>query len=136
MIASLLLPEELRAQIAREASAAIPRECCGLIEGHRDGTRAIATVLHSTRNIADEADRFEIDPAAHIALLKKLRGTDRAIIGCYHSHPNGCATPSPSDRGGAHETGFLWLVQAVDLRGFVWTGADFAAVALADSAFA
>jgi proteasome lid subunit RPN8/RPN11 len=136
VIGSLRLSDDLRAQIAREANAAFPRECCGLIEGRVEGSRIVATALHPARNIAVATDRFEIDPAAHIALLRKLRGTDRAIIGCYHSHPNGRAEPSRRDADGAGEEGFLWLVQAADLRGFVWTGADFAEVVLADPAVA
>jgi proteasome lid subunit RPN8/RPN11 len=117
VIASLLLRQDLRAQIAREANAALPRECCGLIEGSREGARVVATALHPTHNIATDDDRFEIDPAAHIALLKKLRGTDRAIVGCYHSHPNGRAAPSPRDGGG--ETGFIWLIAATRPHGAV-----------------
>jgi proteasome lid subunit RPN8/RPN11 len=130
VIAALVLAEDLRARIAHEASEAFPRECCGLIEGRRDGTHAIATALHATRNIAADNDRFEIDPAQHIALLRKLRGTDRAIIGCYHSHPNGRAEPSAHDRAAASETGFIWLIQAADLCGFIWTGVDFSEVTL------
>jgi proteasome lid subunit RPN8/RPN11 len=117
VIASLLLPEELRACIAREARNAYPRECCGLIEGHREGTRAIATALHSTRNIATEQDRFEIDPAQHIVLQKKLRGTTRAIIGLYHSHPDSAAAPSARDRESAGDPDFLWLIAAVTREG-------------------
>lgn len=136
MIASLVLADGLRAQIAQEARAAFPRECCGLIEGTRDGTHIIATALHPARNIATEADRFEIDPSAHIALLKKLRGTDRSIVGCYHSHPRGFSEPSVRDREAAAEEGFLWLVQAEKLSGFVWGGGDFSQVALIAPALA
>jgi proteasome lid subunit RPN8/RPN11 len=115
VIVSLLLPEDLRAQIAREAEIALPRECCGLIEGYREDARAVATALHPTRNIAREDDRFEIDPAQHIALLKKLRGSDREIIGCYHSHPNGRAEPSMRD--GESDDDFVWLIVATTAHG-------------------
>jgi proteasome lid subunit RPN8/RPN11 len=115
VIASLVLSEDLRAQIAREASEACPHECCGLIEGYSEGTRMTATALHSTRNIAPDDDRFEIDPAQHIAVLKKLRGSDRAIIGCYHSHPNGRAEPSARD--GKGDDDFVWLIVATTAHG-------------------
>lgn len=136
MSISLVLADDLRAQIAQEARAAFPRECCGLVEGYRDGTRAIASALHRTNNIADDDDRFEIDPSAHIALLKKLRDTDRSIVGCYHSHPRGLAEPSVRDREAAVEEGFLWLVQAEGLRGFVWGASGFSRVALIAPALA
>jgi proteasome lid subunit RPN8/RPN11 len=136
VIVSLLLSEDLRTQIAREANDALPRECCGLIEGYSEGAQIVATALHPARNIAIDDGRFEIDPARYIALLRKLRGTDRAIVGCYHSHPNGRAEPSVRDREVAANEGFLWLIQGTELRGFVWTGADFADVVLLDPALA
>jgi proteasome lid subunit RPN8/RPN11 len=136
VISSLAIPEALRAQIAREAEAAFPRECCGLIEGRREAAQAIATALHPMRNIAVADDRFEIDPAQHIALLRTLRGTGHEILGCYHSHPNGRTEPSARDREAAADADFIWLIRAAELRGFVWNGAAFAAIELTLPAFA
>ena len=83
----LHLPPALAAQIEREAREAAPRECCGLIEGaHIDGVFK-AAALHPARNIAEAADRFEIDPADHFRALHAARANERQIIGCYHSHP-------------------------------------------------
>jgi proteasome lid subunit RPN8/RPN11 len=113
VVSTLLLPPALRAQIAQEARAAFPRECCGLIEGTREGGEARVAALHPTRNLAEEADRFEIDPAEHIRLLRALRGSGREIVGCYHSHPNGRAELSPRDRESAANDGFIWLVAAI-----------------------
>ena len=111
MAAALALPKALRAQLADEARAALPRECCGLIAGTVDGGTARALALHPTANLGQGDDRFEIDPAEHIRLLRALRGTGRDVIGCYHSHPNGKAAPSQTDRAGAAEDGFIWLIQ-------------------------
>src|ERR1051326_8981689 len=61
---------DLREQIRKQACVALPRECCGLIEGIRMGDTVSATTLHPTRNTASETDRFEIDPAAHISILR------------------------------------------------------------------
>ena len=77
------------------------------------GSLACATELHPAPNLAAASDRFEIDPARHIALLRQLRGTDRAIIGCYHSHPNGRLEPSQNDCESAGEEKFLWLIAAL-----------------------
>lgn len=116
MITTLILPEGLQAQLCAEARNAFPRECCGLIEGVLTPslTKGEARALHPTRNLASAADRFEIDPAAHIALLRRLRGTERALIGCYHSHPGGRPEPSAHDLESANEPGFLWLIAALD----------------------
>jgi desampylase len=108
---SFLLAAELEEQLAAEARAAFPRECCGLIEGVRRDGVIEALRLHPTRNLATRADRFEIDPAEQFRLLHALRGTERDIVGCYHSHPNGQAVPSSHDRTG--EDDFVWLIAAV-----------------------
>ena len=131
---ALVLPPEFAAQIEREARAAFPRECCGLIEGRRIGDRTIVTALYPVPNLSPEADRFELDPMTHLRMMREARETGRTIIGCYHSHPNGLARPSERDAQGAGETDFLWLVaavteKAVTLGIFVWTGRDFAPVA-------
>jgi desampylase len=113
VIAHLNLGLALRARLVAEAEAVFPRECCGLIEGMREHAIVHAAAVHPTRNLASRADRFEIDPAAHIALLRRLRGTGREVVGCYHSHPNGAAALSPWDRRGPSEIDFLWLVLAI-----------------------
>jgi proteasome lid subunit RPN8/RPN11 len=118
-ISVLLLPQSLQDAIAAEACAAFPRECCGLIEGRRAGDTAEALAIHSVRNLAREPDRFELDPAEHFRLMRSLRGTDREIVGCYHSHPNGRAELSPHDRAGAGEDDFLWLIAGIDANGAV-----------------
>ena len=140
MTETLVLPASLRAQLEQEAMNAFPRECCGLIAGKKDSlmlslSKHEAVALHPMPNLARAPDHFEIDPGAHIALLRALRGTEYAVIGCYHSHPNGRAEPSPRDLAGAGETGFLWLIAALEtataephIACFIWTGSAFAPV--------
>ena len=137
---TLLLPADLRARIEQAARAAFPRECCGLIEGVREEKMVRAFALHPARNIAACADRFEIDPADHFSALKIARANGRALIGCYHSHPNGRAAPSASDQAGAGEEDFLWLIAAlaaadapVALAAFIYSAAAFLPVELIDA---
>lgn len=104
---------DLQEQIRKQACVALPRECCGLIEGIRRGDTVSATTLHPTRNTASEADRFEIDPAAHISILRAARARGAEIVGCYHSHPNGNAMPSARDLENVGEEGFVWLILAL-----------------------
>ncbi len=77
------LPDELAAQLLGAAARASPLECCGLIEGicTQGGWRV--TALHEAVNVAD---------------------------GCFHSHPDGPALPSATDRAQALEDDFLWLI--------------------------
>jgi proteasome lid subunit RPN8/RPN11 len=82
----------LAAMLAHARSEA-PRECCGLLTG--TATRIEESV--PTANLEQGTTRFLVDPAAHFALLKRLRGTPYDVIGAYHSHPRSPAAPSPTD---------------------------------------
>jgi proteasome lid subunit RPN8/RPN11 len=141
----LVLPESLRARIEEEARAFFPRECCGLIEGVQDGSVVEAVALHPARNLATRADRFEIHPEDHFAALKSARNNGRRLVGCYHSHACGSPRPSESDRQGAGEDGFLWLIAAldgpdgcIDLGAFAYfcSSASFSVAELVDTEFA
>ncbi|WP_326521544.1 M67 family metallopeptidase [Sphingomonas abietis] len=72
----------------------------------------IATVLSTTNVAAHPADSFEIDPAALFAALRAERTGGDRLIGHYHSHPNGLATPSARDALMATSPGRLWLIVA------------------------
>src|SRR6266851_3450598 len=103
-----VLPDTLHEQLIAEARAAFPIECCGLIEGAATPEGWRATALHGSKNLAtDPVQAFLIDPQVHFGLLRGLRGTDRAIIGCYHSHPFGTGAPSERDRTEAIDDGFV-----------------------------
>ena len=137
MLTTLILPAELRVQFADEAHAAFPHECCGLIEGVREGGGARALALRPTANFSEHPDSFEIDPAAHLRLIRELRGSGREIVGCYHSHPRGLPVPSDSDRGRDGSEGFVWLIAALadaaatpEFSAF--EGTDFRPLALGD----
>jgi proteasome lid subunit RPN8/RPN11 len=91
--------------------------------------------LHPCRNVAPGLDAFEIDPSEQFRLLRALRGTDRAIIGCYHSHPNGKPEPSPRDIAAAGEEGFLWLIVAIEdpkleIGAHLWEANRFASASI------
>ena len=108
---ALHLPDALAAALLQAAARAYPSECCGLIEGadSADGWHALA--LHETANVAEDTARhFTIDPQKQFDLMRALRGTERRIIGCFHSHPDGNPEPSATDRANAWEPDFLWLI--------------------------
>jgi len=124
------LSDALRAQILQESRAAMPGECCGLVEGLRvegiSGEEWHIAALHPARNLAPESDRFEIAPEDHFKAFKAARANHHSLIGCYHSHPNGRAEPSPADRKGAGEENFLWLIAAGErLEAFVYRCGQF-----------
>ena len=136
----LYLADELAAQVLGLAARAYPAECCGLIEGADapDGWRALA--IHQGANLAENPARhFLIDPEVQFRLLRGLRGSDRRIVGCFHSHPDGSPSPSATDRAGAMEADFLWLIAAgspdagFTLRAYLFSEASgFSAIPLQD----
>jgi proteasome lid subunit RPN8/RPN11 len=96
-----------RAAMIAHARDEAPNECCGMAVGH-DGLILEAVRM---RNVAvTPATRYRIDPAEHIALNRRLRGSPRAIIGAYHSHPRGGLVPSATDRAEALYPQFVWLI--------------------------
>ena len=134
----LILSDELAAQVLLAAAHAYPNETCGLLEGRDTDDGWAVSAVHEAANVAeDRARHFLIDPQMQFDLMRALRGRDRRIIGCFHSHPNGVAEPSATDRAEAYETDFLYLVAAgaphsgFTLRSFVF-GAQggFAAIDL------
>lgn len=104
--------EQIRAHARRDH----PREACGLLLG-RD-LRIEAAV--AAANIAEHPEReFEIDPAVLLRCHREAREGGPAVIGWYHSHPNGLPEPSAMDATRADEEGKVWLIAAADgLRAF------------------
>ncbi|WP_459787695.1 M67 family metallopeptidase [Alteriqipengyuania sp. 357] len=95
--------------ILSHAAEAHPRECCGLLLGDQGQI----THAQPTPNVHPDPKRqFEIDPAALIAAYKAERAGGPCIVGFYHSHPNGRAEPSPTDRERAAHDGKVWAIVA------------------------
>lgn len=105
----------------RRAAAACPDvEICGLLLGRGGRVEALSPCA----NVASRpADSFEIDPAALIAAHRAARSGGPAVIGHYHSHPRGAATPSARDAEAA-EPGSRWIIIAgEEVRGWFAAGA-------------
>ncbi|WP_336959050.1 M67 family metallopeptidase [Sphingobium aquiterrae] len=83
-------------------------EICGLLLG---GADRIAGHVPSTNVAPDPRRHFEVDPAVLIAAHRAARtGGAAAVIGHYHSHPTGLASPSMTDAQAARADGALWLI--------------------------
>ena len=91
------------------AAVAPHEEVCGLLFGSFDRVKAV----EATRNVADDPTvSFEIDPAHLIAAHRASRDGGAAILGNFHSHPNGVAQPSARDADLAAGDGAVWLIIA------------------------
>jgi desampylase len=82
-------------------------ECCGLMLGQGANVHEL---LLSDNVSPQSRTHFEIDPAILIAAEKAARAGGPAILGYFHSHPNGRAQPSATDAEMAAADGRYWLV--------------------------
>ncbi len=106
--------------IQRISADAAPREACGLLFGAPDRI----TDWQAVENVAEEPERrFEIEPGALFAALRAERAGGPKIVGYWHSHPSGDATPSVTDAAMAQPDGKLWLIVAQESEG-LWRAED------------
>lgn len=103
----IAIADEISRLLLAQAAAAHPHECCGLLLGCDGRVESIAPAANAH---PQPARHFEIDPAALIAAHRAARRGGPQIIGYYHSHPAGPATPSPTDRAMAARDGKVWAI--------------------------
>jgi len=79
----------------------------------------VTRVLPTPNRAAMPRRAFEVDPSAHIALLRTLRdqaqdGRRERVLGHYHSHPDHPAQWSTTDLAEAHWTGCSYVITSVE----------------------
>jgi proteasome lid subunit RPN8/RPN11 len=101
--------------IRAAAVGAYPNECCGLLIGRHEGGRIVVSRVVPAANVAGERarDRFEIDPKVRIDTERSLRGTEDAVVGHYHSHPDHPAAPSATDASMVYEPALIWVIASI-----------------------
>jgi proteasome lid subunit RPN8/RPN11 len=95
-------------QILDHTERARDVEVCGLLLGEGE---CITAVMPADNLSTDPHDSFELDPRVQFAAYRAARAGGPAVIGHYHSHPNGRTDPSPRD-GEAAAAGELWMIVA------------------------
>lgn len=118
---TIRLPARLLAAVRAHAEAAYPEECCGALLGRvprepeaaREIVRAVAVRNQSAER---RADRFLIPAAAVRALDRAAAQDGLAVIGFYHSHPDGPPRPSRLDAQAAWPW-YSYLIVAVSAGG-------------------
>ncbi len=98
-----------KATLLAEAAASHPQEACGLLLG-RDGVIDQAVPVRNVH--PDPMRHFAIDPVALIAAHRAAREGGPQVLGYYHSHPAGPASPSATDQAGACGDGRVWAIVA------------------------
>lgn len=97
------------AEMIRAASQAAPEEACGLLFGTEFH---IQSAMATVNRAKDPLQHFEIDPASLIAAHRATRAGGPAIVGYFHSHPNGLDRPSATDQVSAAGDGRVWAIVA------------------------
>jgi [CysO sulfur-carrier protein]-S-L-cysteine hydrolase len=91
--ASLALQADHWAEIRQQAAAEAPLEACGLLAGKGSSVEKILAM----RNAAHSPVRFVLDPREQLEAFDLIEQQGLELVGIYHSHPAGPATPSPTD---------------------------------------
>jgi proteasome lid subunit RPN8/RPN11 len=131
-----LIARGVLAAIERHARAERPRECCGVLIGMPGRVTAVRPVS----NLADDPDRFELDPQGHVAAIRDTRGTAFTVVGFYHSHPHSPPIPSPRDLAESTYPDAVYVIAGVpadaapdapfDIRAFFLRDGGFAEIPL------
>ena len=104
-------------QLEEAAKRAYPREVCGFLIGHEEGADGhIDCFAISPNRAADPQQNFSLDPAMHLRLQRELRGSSYAIVGLFHSHPNGSPAMSEIDLRAPAPEPWVWLILALDCK--------------------
>ncbi len=105
-VRGLRIPEEVLAEVYRHALEEYPNECCGWLIGLRDGdsvarvrraVNAYDAGSHPTASDRTAETAYVIDGDDLLELSRTLDDDDPPRV-IYHSHPNGRAYFSETDR--------------------------------------
>ena len=100
------IARQLLEEVYREARRSFPAECCGWLAGPREAK--VAADIHPCVNDQDSgnhptvaertAERAYVFSAQDLLELNRSLDGERPPLVIYHSHPNGQAYFSPTDR--------------------------------------
>jgi [CysO sulfur-carrier protein]-S-L-cysteine hydrolase len=99
--------------MVQHAQEELRNECCGLLAG-RDAV--ITHILPAANSAAEPAKSYEIAPAELFASMRRMRAEKLALMGIYHSHPNGSSEPSRRDIDGAYYPEAAYFIVSANAR--------------------
>lgn len=112
----LRILEEDYCAIRAHAEREYPRECCGVMLGHKQDDASVVIETWKTENACEDAPntRYEIAPQDLVAIQKQARERNLEIVGFYHSHPDHSSRWSETDLAEAHWLGCSYVITGVD----------------------
>jgi proteasome lid subunit RPN8/RPN11 len=96
------------------AEAAYPEECCAILLGRRERSRAqVIRVLPAPNTSANPRRSYTIPPAAVVAAHRSSLAEDLQVLGFVHSHPDHPPQPSRADLDQALWPGCIYGIVSV-----------------------
>lgn len=86
-------------------------ERCGLLVG-RAGDEIEVTDVHEVENVKASPVEFELNPSEVLRIFESVEDAGLEIVGVWHTHPGGRATPSLKDVDGMRNFPGLWVIIA------------------------
>ena len=129
----LVLTQNVYDTVLDHATEAVPQEACGVLGGAYGPAdrEAVAITAHPTTNAADTPTlRYAIDPEELIEVVETIEQASYEVVGFYHSHPAGPASPSDTDCQEAAWEDYHYVIASLagrppTLDAWVWTGERF-----------
>lgn len=113
--------------LLRFVQSTFPLEASGIILGQELGKYAVLYFIET--NIAENTPfTFCIRDSEIFKISESIKGSDKKIYGCFHSHIFGAARPSIYDFSADKNMGDLWLIYSVkfsDFKIYKWSGIAF-----------
>ncbi len=111
---TLRIPVSVLRTVETAAARRFPEEACGLLVGRDAPGAVVVSTAYESANLADDrCATFDVDPGLRLRLQRRVREAGERVVGLFHSHPNGSAAPSDTDRGSIWEDDLVWLIVAV-----------------------
>ena len=108
---TIAIPKTILDEIAAQARAEQPRECCGVLGGRAE--RVVSR--YPLRNQAAQPEtRFFASPEDLFAAMRQMRAARQKLLAIYHSHPRGPAWPSATDIEMAFYSEAIYLIIALE----------------------
>lgn len=85
-------------KLTDQAESTYPTECCGLLIGLDAEERRVVEARPCVNASSENSGlRYKIDPFVLMETERELAGSEKVVLGIYHSHPDYPASPSRID---------------------------------------
>ena len=111
-MAAVKIPRQSMKIKINQALNELPHECCGLLLGKN------GKITHTIpmKNSKPSPDSYIMDPLQQIDVFTKMEKRGERLIGIYHSHPKGPATPSNADLKMAFHQDAIYVIITLEDR--------------------